>query len=70
MTVSWKKRAEEQRQAELRRGQEVIARNLIAERFDPSYTPPEGWVNEGPSVSPTERRRRDEYKKNLPNGRW
>ena len=62
--------SEKRREAEMRRGQEVLAHHYIAERFDPNYTPPDGWTNEGPSVSPAERRRRDEYKKNLPNGRW
>jgi hypothetical protein len=62
--------AKEQREAELRRGVEVAARHALAERFDPDYIVPDGWATEGALCSPAERRRRDEYRKNLPNGRW
>ncbi len=48
-----------QREAEMRRGAEVVARLALAEKPLAPY-----------HISPAERRRRDEYKKNLPNGRW
>jgi len=68
--VTVKSEREARREAEMQRGQQVLAQHYIAQRFDPDYVTPDGWTNEGPDITPEERRRRDEYKKNLPNGRW
>lgn len=55
----WKREAEERRQAEMDRGQQVVANIFIREHFDPDFTP------EPPGISPEERRRRDEYRNRL-----
>ena len=42
MTVNpnWDLTPEQRRDAEMRRGQEVIVKLLLAEKFDPDYKPP------------------------------
>lgn len=48
---------------EQQRGQEMLARKALAREFDPNYEPPPAIT-----ISPDERRRRDEYRKHL--GQW
>lgn len=50
--------AEERRQAEMTRGQEIGARAFLHQTFDPDYVPNEG-------IAPEERRRRDEYRNRM-----
>ncbi len=51
---------EEKRQIEMERGAEVLARRVLARRFDPHYEP--GEDESGPKISAEERKRRDEYR--------
>lgn len=54
------------RKAEMERGAQVIALRYLAKEFDPNYI--DSYPNEGPTISPAERARRDEYHKHL--GAW
>jgi hypothetical protein len=57
-------RARRRAALEQQRGREILARKALAREFDPNYEAD----NAGPTISPEERRRRDEYRKHL--GQW